>query len=354
MAAKVNSKFWENKRVFITGNTGFKGCWLSHWLFEMGATIKGYSLKSNSDISMFNLTTNVKEFETDINNILDFEKLKKSMVEFNPDIIFHLAAQPLVQLSYQKPRETYLTNVIGTVNVLDSARFCPNLKSIINVTSDKCYENNEWEWGYRENDKLGGHDPYSNSKACSELVTSAFRSSFFSNIDSPSLASVRAGNVIGGGDWSEDRLLPDLIRCIAYNSKFIMRNPKASRPWQHVLDCLAGYLILAENLFSNNKFSGSWNFGPNETDVCTVEWIVDYVKNNSKYPISIEPNSNKTPHESQHLTLDSSKARTKLGWNPNWNIEQSINKSMDWYEAYLNSGNLKIKTLNQIKEYQSH
>ena len=264
---KVDSSFWKGKKVFLTGHTGFKGSWLSLWLQDMGALVKGYSLDVNTKPALFTQANVAADMESEIGDIRNLDQLIKSMVSFSPDILIHMAAQPLVRLSYQEPVNTYTTNVIGTVNVFEAARKCPNLKAIVSVTTDKCYENKEWEWGYRENEAMGGYDPYSSSKGCAELVTSAYRRSFFSSEDSASLASARAGNVIGGGDWAEDRLIPDILRAFEKSKPVVIRNPLSTRPWQHVLEPLSGYLVLAQELFLNgDNFAEGWNFGPKDED----------------------------------------------------------------------------------------
>ncbi len=353
MPAPVEPNFWNNKRIFVTGHTGFKGSWLTVWLQYMGAIVKGFSLEPNTDPSMFTLANVASKIDTEFGNILNFDALTKSMKSFNPDILIHLAAQPIVQFSYLEPQKTFLTNIMGTVNVLEAARACSNLKTILNITSDKCYENNEWEWGYRENDKLGGFDPYSSSKACSELITSSYRNSFFSYENAPGIATARAGNVIGGGDWSANRLFPDLMRSIENRSELIVRNPDAFRPWQHVLDCLSGYLVLCQNLHLDKSLSGSWNFGPDNSDIRTVEWMLNYTKANFEHTFSWRLEENKNAHESQMLKLDISKSKAKLDWQARWTTEQSIDQTLNWYSDYLSSNDLKQTTLNQIINYQN-
>jgi len=260
---KVDPSFWKGKKVYLTGHTGFKGSWLSLWLQSMGAVVKGYSLEPNTKPNLFTEANVEENMNSEFGDIRDLNQISKSMLDFNPDILIHMAAQPLVRLSYQEPVDTYTTNVIGTVNVLEAARGCPNLKAIVSVTTDKCYENNEWDWGYRENEPMGGHDPYSSSKGCAELVTSAYRRSFFNAENSASLASARAGNVIGGGDWADDRLIPDILKAFEKSKPVVIRNPISTRPWQHVLEPLSGYLVLAQELFENGKeYAEGWNFGP--------------------------------------------------------------------------------------------
>ena len=270
----VNSSFWQGKKVFITGHTGFKGSWISLWLQSMKSDIYGYSLEPPTTINFFDEAKINDGMESFIGDIRDFDLLQDKIRTFNPDILIHMAAQPLVRLSYKQPIETYSTNVMGTVNVLEASRAAKNIGAIVNVTSDKCYDNKEWEWGYREDEPMGGFDPYSNSKGCAELVTSAYRRSFFLD-SSINLASARSGNVIGGGDWAEDRLVPDALKAFENNKKLVIRNPLATRPWQHVLEPLSGYLRLAESLYDGKqKFSEGWNFGPKDSDNKNVEWIV--------------------------------------------------------------------------------
>ena len=349
---KVDASFWKGKKVYLTGHTGFKGSWLSLWLQNMGALVKGYSLNVNTIPALFTEANVAKEMESEIGDIRNLEQLTKSMVSFNPDILIHMAAQPLVRLSYQEPVDTYTTNVIGTVNVLEAARKCSSLKAIVSVTTDKCYENKEWEWGYRESEPMGGHDPYSSSKGCAELVTSAYRRSFFSTKDSASLASARAGNVIGGGDWAEDRLIPDILRAFEKSEPVVIRNPLSTRPWQHVLEPLSGYLVLAQELFLNGgDFAEGWNFGPKDEDCKPVSWILDkmvtYWGNNASW--SLDKNNN--PHEAGFLKLDCSKASNRLKWNPKWNLQLTLKSIVDWHQIYSNGGDIKKQCLKEINTY---
>ena len=349
---KVDSSFWKGKKVFLTGHTGFKGSWLSLWLQDMGALVKGYSLDVNSKPALFTQANVAAEMESEIGDIRNLGQLIESMVSFSPDILIHMAAQPLVRLSYQEPVDTYTTNVIGTVNVLEAARKCSNLKAIVSVTTDKCYENKEWEWGYRENEPMGGHDPYSSSKGCAELVTSAYRRSFFSSEGTASLASARAGNVIGGGDWAEDRLIPDILRAFEKSEPVVIRNPLSTRPWQHVLEPLSGYLVLAQELFLNGDvFAEGWNFGPKEEDCKPVSWILDkmvtYWGNNASW--SLDKNNN--PHEAGFLKLDCSKASNRLKWNPKWNLQLTLKSIVDWHQLYSNGGDIKKQCLKEINTY---
>jgi CDP-glucose 4,6-dehydratase len=349
---KVDASFWKGKKVFLTGHTGFKGSWLSLWLQNMGALVKGYSLDVNTKPALFTQANVAAEMESEIGDIRNLEKLTKSMVSFSPDILIHMAAQPLVRLSYQEPVDTYTTNVIGTVNVLEAARKCSNLKAIVSVTTDKCYENKEWEWGYRENEAMGGHDPYSSSKGCAELVTSAYRRSFFSSEDTASLASARAGNVIGGGDWAEDRLIPDILNAFEKSEPVVIRNPLSTRPWQHVLEPLSGYLVLAQELYINgDEFAEGWNFGPNDEDCKPVNWILDrmvtYWGNDASW--SLDKNNN--PHEAGFLKLDCSKASNRLKWKPKWNLQLTLKSIVDWHQLYINGGDLKKQCLKEINIY---
>ena len=344
--------WYKGKRVLITGHTGFKGSWLSLWLQNMGALVKGYSLDVNTKPALFTQANVAAEMESEIGDIRNLEKLTKSMVSFSPDILIHMAAQPLVRLSYQEPVDTYTTNVIGTVNVLEAARKCSNLKAIVSVTTDKCYENKEWEWGYRENEAMGGHDPYSSSKGCAELVTSAYRRSFFSSEDTASLASARAGNVIGGGDWAEDRLIPDILNAFEKSEPVVIRNPLSTRPWQHVLEPLSGYLVLAQELYINgDEFAEGWNFGPNDEDCKPVNWILDrmvtYWGNDASW--SLDKNNN--PHEAGFLKLDCSKASNRLKWKPKWNLQLTLKSIVDWHQLYINGGDLKKQCLKEIIIY---
>jgi CDP-glucose 4,6-dehydratase len=346
----VDQEFWRGKRVFLTGHTGFKGSWLSLWLFSLGAEVRGYALSPPTSPSLFNEAKIDSIIDSQIADIRDQDTLHESMVGFNPDILIHMAAQPLVRYSYDAPIETYEVNVIGTAKVLEVARSCPNLKAIVNITTDKCYENDGRAEGYKENDPMGGYDPYSSSKGCAELVTSSYRRSFLQD-QGIGLASVRAGNVIGGGDWADDRLIPDILRSFEKNKPVVIRNPKATRPWQHVLEPLSGYLVLAQNLYKDQqKYAEGWNFGPNEKDVQPVDWILD--KMISKWPNSswkLDNNSN--PHEAGFLKLDISKAKSKLDWSPVWELSQALEKIISWHQAWLNKEDMQAACLIEIEEY---
>ena len=318
----------------------------------MGALVKGYSLDVNTKPALFLLANVAEGMESEIGDIRDLERLTESMVSFSPDILIHMAAQPLVRLSYKEPVDTYTTNVIGTVNVLEAARKCSDLKAIISVTTDKCYENKEWEWGYRENEPMGGHDPYSSSKGCVELVTSAYRQSFFSSKDTASLASARAGNVIGGGDWAEDRLIPDVLKAFERSEPVVIRNPLSTRPWQHVLEPLSGYLVLAQELFLNrDNFAEGWNFGPKDEDCKPVSWILDKMVEswggNANWCLDKENN----PHEAGFLKLDCSKASNRLNWNSKWNLEFTLKSIVEWHQIYSNGGDVKKQCLKEIRTY---
>lgn len=349
---KVSPSFWMGKKVFLTGHTGFKGSWMSLWLQNMGAILKGYSLEIETNPSLFKIADVGSEMESEIGDIRNLDTLTKSMISFNPDIVIHMAAQPLVRLSYAKPIDTYTSNVIGTLNVLESARKCSNLKSIVCITTDKCYENNEWYWGYRETDPMGGYDPYSSSKGCAELVISAYQRSFFSSDNTPSLASARAGNVIGGGDWAEDRLIPDVLNAFEQSKNAVIRNPDAIRPWQHVLEPLSGYLVLAQELYLNgDEYAEAWNFGPCDDDCKSVSWIVNKMANYWGNDASWSKETKSNPHEAGILKLDCSKALNRLEWKPKWNLEKSLKLIVNWHQVYINKGDLKKETLNEIHKY---
>ena len=346
----ISKEFWEGKRVFLTGHTGFKGSWLSLWLVSLGAEVRGYALNPPTSPSLFNEAKVDSIVDSQIGDIRDLKTLSESMTGFNPDVLIHMAAQPLVRYSYDNPVETYEVNVIGTVNVLEAARSCPNLKAIVNITTDKCYENDNRTQGYKESDAMGGYDPYSNSKGCAELVTSSYRRSFLQE-KGVGLASVRAGNVIGGGDWADDRLIPDILRSFAKNKPVVIRNPKATRPWQHVLEPLSGYIILAQKMYNTqDKYAEGWNFGPREQDIKPVDWILDRMIN--KWPNSswvLDQDSN--PHETNFLQLDILKAKSKLGWRPVWGLGHTLEKIVDWHRAWLNKEDMQDLCLLEIEEY---
>lgn len=354
LKGKVHPSFWNGKKVFLTGHTGFKGSWLSLWLQSMGAVVKGYSLAPPTIPSLFLEADVASNMESQIGDIRDLESLKESMLGFNPDILIHMAAQPLVRLSYVEPVDTYTTNVIGTVNVLEAARTCPDLKAIVSVTTDKCYENKEWAWGYRENEPMGGHDPYSSSKGCAELVSSAYRNSFFNTKESAALATARAGNVIGGGDWADDRLIPDILKAFENSKSVVVRNPLSTRPWQHVLEPLSGYLVLAEHLYTyGQEYAGAWNFGPKEEDCKPVNWILDQMVATWGAGAAWELDQNNHPHEAGFLKLDCSKAASRLNWKPKWNLEYTLNLIVNWHQDWRQSKNVQELCLKEITNYSN-
>lgn len=353
----INSSFWKNKKVFLTGHTGFKGAWLSLWLKTLGAEVCGYSLKPPSKPSMFELLNISSEIESIESNIQDLNKLKEVFKNFKPEIVIHMAAQSLVRKSYKDPVETYATNVMGTLNVFEAIKSTNSVQVVLNITSDKCYENLEKNTGYSESDPMGGYDPYSSSKGCAELLTSAYRRSYFGqcNNSNVTLASARAGNVIGGGDFALDRLIPDIVRSILSNEELLIRNPNAIRPWQHVLEPLSGYITLIQKLWDKkNDFTEGWNFGPEESDVKSVEWIINEFSKNWDKKINWKKESNNQLHEAQILKLDCTKAKTKLGWYPQLKIEEGIQITAEWYKAFIRKDNLKDLTLGQIKAYEKN
>ncbi len=349
---KVNPEFWNGKRVFLTGHTGFKGSWLSIWLNSMGAIVKGFALTPNTSPALFKEANIDELIDSEIGDICDLASISKSMKSFDPDILIHMAAQPLVRLSYKEPVDTYATNVMGTVHVLEAARACTNLKAIVSVTTDKCYENKEWHWGYRENEPMGGHDPYSSSKGCAELVTSAYRKSFFNTEDSPSLASARAGNVIGGGDWAEDRLIPDILRAFESSEPVVIRNPLSTRPWQHVLEPLSGYLMLAEALYEKGDvFAEAWNFGPNDEDCQPVDWILNKMVKAWGDNASWKLDTDNNPHEAGFLKLDCSKVKSRLKWEPKWPLDFTLNLIVKWHQDWIAGKNTQKQCLQEIEAY---
>lgn len=346
---------WKNKKVLITGHTGFKGGWLSMILTQKGAKVIGFSLKPKTNPSLFDALKLDKKITSIFGDIRNSKELTKVIKKYNPEIVFHLAAQPLVRKSYKDPIETYETNVLGTVNVLEAVRNSDSVKAVVCITTDKCYENKEWVWPYRENDQLGGHDPYSASKACSELVIASYRNSFFNGKDSKVLlASTRAGNVIGGGDWSEDRLIPDVIRNVFEGKDLEIRNPGSVRPWQHVLDPLFGYLAIAEKLIDKGReFASAWNFGPDNDEVVSVKSVLKILNNSLEKKFEFKKSEVKNPHEANLLLLDSSKAKKDLQWLPKLKIERAVRFTADWYSAFYSKKDMTEFTLNQIKEYEN-
>lgn len=352
----VDRQFWNGKKIFLTGHTGFKGSWLCVWLHALGANVTGYALDPPTDPSLFELCRIDRLVQSTIADVRNGGSLREAMAVAQPEIVLHMAAQPLVRDSYKMPVETYEINVMGTVNLFEAVRACRSVKSVINVTTDKCYENREWVWGYRENESLGGYDPYSNSKACSELVTSSYRSSYFNPdayaVHGVAVASARAGNVIGGGDWAVDRLMPDCVRAVLKGEKIVLRNPDAIRPWQHVLDPLSGYLVLAQKLYQEGpRYAGAWNFGPDDTDTKPVEWLVKNLCGKWGADAAYVIDRGMHPHEAHYLKLDCSKARTELGWKPRWSLDKAIDSIAGWTRAYQQGNDMNRVCLQQIEEY---
>ena len=348
------NNIYSGKKVFLTGHTGFKGSWLAMWLTKLGAEVCGYSLVPNTEPSMFKeLDIASKISQSVIGDILDVSKLEKAMFDFQPEIVFHLAAQPLVRLSYHEPILTYQTNVIGTLNVLATAHCCPSVKAFVNVTTDKCYENKEINRGYREDEPMGGYDMYSSSKGCVEIMSSSFRRSFLQDENSMAMATARAGNVIGGGDWALDRLIPDCVRSINEGKKIEIRNPVAVRPWQHVLEPLSGYLLLGEKLLvEGKKYAEGFNFGPNEDSVLRVADVAQKVTENyGKGEVVVHKTDNL--HEANLLMLNIEKAEKVLGWTPTYTANQAIEKTVEWYKHfYAKDTDMYKFTMSQIKEYE--
>jgi len=347
---KMILDFYKKKKIFITGHTGFKGTWLSQILLRSGAELTGFALEPSSSPSLFVQTKIEKDMHSLIGDIRDKESLIKAVKEAKPDIIFHLAAQPIVRISYRNPAITYETNVIGTLNILEALRLTSSVISFVNVTTDKVYENKEWFWGYRENENLCGLDPYSNSKSCSELITYSYRNSFFSDANSASISTARSGNVIGGGDYSEDRIIPDCVRAANEKKEILVRNPDSIRPYQHVLECLSGYLLLAEKQYKNKYYEGAYNFGPDNENCVTTEQLVELFcfswGNNSAWRVQ----GNNGPHEANFLKLDCSKAKAVLNWCPRWNIKYCVDKVVE-FEKCTTDNEKTICLTKQIGEY---
>lgn len=350
---EVSPDFWRGKCVFLTGHTGFKGGWLSLWLQSMGAEVHGYALNPPTKTNLFEVAEVCKGMASSvIADIREAEKLSKAMQHAKPEIVFHLAAQPLVRYSYAQPTETYEVNVMGTVHLLEAVRATPSVKAVVNVTTDKCYENREWVWGYRENEAMGGFDPYSSSKGCAELVTSAYRQSFLEPAGI-ALASARAGNVIGGGDWAADRLIPDFLRAMDAGETLKIRSPQSTRPWQHVLEPLSGYLMLAEQLNVNGAgFEEAWNFGPGDEDARPVRWIVERLAEMQR-DVKWQCDETPQPHEAHYLKLDSSKAKNRLNWDAQWHLQTALQKTLEWHQAWRKNEDMRAVTLDQITQYQS-
>lgn len=355
---RVDPAFWRDRRVLITGHTGFKGGWVALWLQRMGADVSGFALPPATVPNLFQAARVAEGMDSLFGDLRRRDQLQEAFGRARPEIVFHLAAQSLVRRSYRDPLETYETNVIGTVNVLDALRGCASVRACVNVTSDKCYENREWAWGYRESDPMGGYDPYSSSKGCAELVTAAYRQSFFHPDryveHRVALASARAGNVIGGGDWAEDRLVPDIVRAFGEGEAVHIRSPQATRPWQHVLEPLSGYLLLAQRLVeAGARYAEGWNFGSDDADVCTVQSV-------TKRICALWPGGRVTCaeqpsdlHEATLLKLDCSKAKARLGWRPVWALDQGLRATVDWYRAHLVGMDMRAFTLAQIDRYHA-
>jgi CDP-glucose 4,6-dehydratase len=354
----LNPGFWQGKRVLLTGHTGFKGGWLSLWLQSMGAQVTGYALAPPTNPSLFEIAEVAQGMTSVIGDIRDLSKLQAVFAERQPEIVFHMAAQPLVRYSYQNPVETYSTNVMGTVHLFEAVRNTPGVKAVVNITTDKCYENREWIWGYRENEPMGGFDPYSNSKGCAELVSAAYRSSFFNANNyaqhGVATATVRAGNVIGGGDWAQDRLIPDILAGFEQGRKVDIRNPQAIRPWQHVMEPLIGYLTLAEQLFEHGpSFGEGWNFGPNDEDAKPVGWIVEQMAALWGTDAQWHIDKSEHPHEAHFLKLDISKARSRLDWHPALRLKEALALIVDWSKQRAAGANMRQLTLDQLRTYQA-
>jgi len=352
----MNTEFWRGKRVLLTGHTGFKGSWLSLWLQSMGAQVVGFALAPPTKPSLFEVAGIEQGMTSIISDIRDLAHLRQVFAEHQPEIVIHMAAQPLVRYSYIEPVETYSTNVMGGVNLLEAVRSTPSVKAVVNVTTDKCYENREWAWGYRENEAMGGYDPYSSSKGCAELVTAAYRNSYFHpakyHEHGVAIASARAGNVIGGGDWAEDRLIPDIMRAITEGRAVNIRNPQAIRPWQHVLEPLSGYLLLAQKLYEDGAtYAEGWNFGPNDEDAKPVQWIVERLTQSWGEGASWLLDGGEHPHEAHYLKLDCSKAKGQLNWHPRWHLDEALVKIVDWHQAWRDEKDMREMTLRQISAY---
>jgi CDP-glucose 4,6-dehydratase len=352
----VNPAFWSARRVLVTGHTGFKGGWLSLWLQRWGAEVTGYALAPPTEPSLFETARVGEGIQSVLGDVRDFAALRATMANCRPEIVFHLAAQPLVVPSYHQPVETYATNIMGTVHLLEAVRQVGGVRAVVNVTSDKCYANREWLWGYRENEPMGGDDPYSSSKGCAELVTAAYRASFFPPAayaqHGVALASARAGNVIGGGDWAHYRLIPDLMRAFQSGRPALIRCPEAVRPWQHVLEPISGYLTLAERLcVQGPAFADGWNFGPAETDARPVHWLADRLAalwgNGAKWVTDGEPH----PHEAHYLKLDCAKAWEQLSWAPRWDLARALAETVNWYQAHQAGADMQMATLAQIERF---
>jgi CDP-glucose 4,6-dehydratase len=353
----MNPSFWRGKKVFVTGHTGFKGGWLSIWLQQLGSDVTGFALQPSTSPSLFEVAKVAQGMTSVIGDIRDIVLLTNTLRQVAPDIVIHMAAQPLVRRSYADPVETYLTNVMGTVHLFEAVRQTPSVRAVVNVTTDKCYDNKEWVWGYRETDHMGGFDPYSSSKACAELITAAYRNSFF-NRDTYSehqlaLASARAGNVIGGGDWADDRLIPDILRAIEAGQSVNIRNPQSTRPWQHVLEPLCGYLMLAEKLYIQGQvFAQAFNFGPADDDAKPVQLIAEQLTRRWGKSATWTLDQANHPHEANYLKLDCSKAHSLLNWHPRWDLSMALTAIVSWHKAYLSGEDMRVITEAQLASFQ--
>lgn len=355
---EMRADFWRNKKVLITGHTGFKGSWLSLWLENLEATVTGYSLAPKTTPNLFDKANLTNSMTSVIGDLTNYDLLQECFSKQQPEIVFHLAAQSLVRESYESPRETYSSNVMGTMNVLEACRTCSSVRAVVIVSTDKCYENKEWPRGYMESDRLGGYDPYSSSKACVEILTASYRSSFFNtnnyNQHKVAIATARAGNVIGGGDWAKDRLVPDTIAAIATNTDITLRYPQSIRPWQHVLEPLYGYLTLAERLYNNgSEYAQAWNFGPSSDSAKSVNWVTQYLVNNYPSEIEIVEDENDNLHEAHYLKLDCSLAQDKLEWFPKWDLQTALLKVIAWSKSVQNGDDPRAVCLTQIKAYEA-
>jgi CDP-glucose 4,6-dehydratase len=348
----VDPAFWAGKRVFLTGHTGFKGGWAALWLKEMGAQVTGFALAPSTNPSLFEVARVATGIRSVIGDIRDAGLLAAEMAAADPEIVIHMAAQPLVRASYDDPVGTYATNVMGTIHVLEAVRKCPSVRAVCIVTTDKCYENREWVWGYREDDAMGGYDPYSSSKGCAELVTSAWRRSFFHGEGAPAIASARAGNVIGGGDWAPDRLVPDILRAISENERVTIRNPLATRPWQHVLEPVSGYFMLCQGLWDNpDAFAEGWNFGPGDDDAQPVQWIVERMCEKWGDGADWKLDDALHPHEANYLKLDISKAKAGLGWQPRWSLSDALDNIVAWHREWLSGADMNDYCLRELASF---
>jgi CDP-glucose 4,6-dehydratase len=345
----VDPAFWSGRRVFLTGHTGFKGAWLSLWLQSLGARVTGFSNGVPTTPSLYELARVEDGMESVVGDVRDAGAIARALAGCEPEVVIHMAAQPFVRRSFAEPAATYETNVMGTVNLLEAVRVATGVRAVVNVTTDKCYENREWEWGYREDEPMGGHDPYSSSKGAAELVTSAYRRSFFSDPDGPRLASARAGNVIGGGDWGEDRLVPDLMRAALAGETAQVRNPNSIRPWQHVINPLGGYLVLAQAIWEDPEQARGWNFGPSEEEARPVGWLIERLAELWPERVKWTLDSGPHPHEANYLKLDSSLARTRLGWRPLVTLDPGLAETAAWYRELEAGADMRATTLAQLE-----